>query len=128
MRVRSWGLFRFFLSLPEKIAFSRGALGMRRRREPAGDPAVLCFYSLADNDADERGGIACRRLPPKISKLFEAIRPAVADTAIPPREGRVSVDNQCDARFAKFADPRDLPPRGVVVIGLVLRYYNRNCS
>lgn len=45
MQARSWDLFRFFLSVSEKIAFSRGASGMRRRREPGGflrSPLFIC--------------------------------------------------------------------------------------
>lgn len=80
MHARSWGLFRFFLSVSEKIAFSRGASGMRRKREPGRFPRPPLFIC---ERRQRRTHIARRRLPPKISKLFGAIRRATANTAIP---------------------------------------------
>lgn len=92
------GLFRFFLSISEKIAFSGDASKMRWRREPRRFPRSRLYSFSTETNS---GGIAYWRLPPKISKLFEPIKRMVANT-IPSILG--SREHGRSMRFVKFTD------------------------
>lgn len=111
MQARSWGFVPIF-----PFGFRENSILKGVHRECGGGENTGDFsarpYSFANADRDEqRRHIARRRLPPKISKLFEAIRRATADTAIPTIWRRIvvrAVDNQVDVWFVKFADPSSM--------------------